>query len=215
MCEKLACGREHVPPKCLFPQKTDIPNGKDYQRNLITVPSCNEHNLAKSKDDEYIAYVIAAHFRSNDIAQEFVPDKLERAFKRRQSLIGIFANNEPIGVGDEIIPAFHIDRYRFDNAMINIARGIHFHHFTEKYLGEVSIISSAFFELHGDDAKRTNSLLQRWAVQSTRLLNGYPKLGANPEIFYYQVVDTPGRPDKALRLVFYDGFVVDAKLGHS
>ena len=49
MCDSIATTREHVPPKCLFPEKKDI--GDDiYRQNLITVPSCDKHNTSKSQE---------------------------------------------------------------------------------------------------------------------------------------------------------------------
>ena len=55
-CGRDATSREHVPPKCLFPEDKDIKSiyKGTFRRSLITVPSCDEHNLAKSHDDEYL-----------------------------------------------------------------------------------------------------------------------------------------------------------------
>ena len=50
-CGEPAMSEEHVPPKCLFPEQKDT--GKDYRKNLITVPSCDKHNAGKSCDDEF------------------------------------------------------------------------------------------------------------------------------------------------------------------
>ncbi|WP_214442925.1 hypothetical protein, partial [Cupriavidus metallidurans] len=48
-CDAEGTGREHVPPKCLFPK------GGDWSR-LMTVPSCVTHNNANSKADEYLKF---------------------------------------------------------------------------------------------------------------------------------------------------------------
>lgn len=42
MCEAAPTSREHVPPKCLFPESKDV-NGQNFRENLITVPSCDIH----------------------------------------------------------------------------------------------------------------------------------------------------------------------------
>jgi hypothetical protein len=68
MCDELACGREHVPPKCFFPEIKDL--GKDYRINLIKVPSCDKHNSKTCKDDEYVLGVVAFHWRNNPIAYD-------------------------------------------------------------------------------------------------------------------------------------------------
>lgn len=60
-CGKLATSKEHVPPKCLFPEFKDTKDVYDnsFRHNLITVPSCDEHNLVKSRDDEYLMTCLA------------------------------------------------------------------------------------------------------------------------------------------------------------
>ena len=58
MCDNLATTIEHAPPKCIFPEKKDLPAGMDLRKELITVPSCEEHNTAKSTDDEYLLNII-------------------------------------------------------------------------------------------------------------------------------------------------------------
>ena len=58
MCSAESVTTEHIPPKCIFPEKKDLADGRDYRRNLITVPSCADHNLHKSGDDEYLLYVL-------------------------------------------------------------------------------------------------------------------------------------------------------------
>lgn len=35
MCDKPGASREHVPPRCIFPEQKDT-NGKDYRKGLIT-----------------------------------------------------------------------------------------------------------------------------------------------------------------------------------
>src|SRR5207249_7535044 len=51
MCDRQATSHEHVPPKCIFPERKDT-DGQDLRAQLITVPSCDIHNSKKSKDDE-------------------------------------------------------------------------------------------------------------------------------------------------------------------
>ena len=64
MCSEPATSREHVPPSCFFPEKNE------FRKNLITVPSCDKHNLVKSGDDEYLFAVISSHLESNQIARD-------------------------------------------------------------------------------------------------------------------------------------------------
>ena len=58
MCDEESTSSEHVPPKCLFPEQKDLPEGVDLRKSLITVPSCDLHNSKKSNDDEYYSIVL-------------------------------------------------------------------------------------------------------------------------------------------------------------
>ena len=82
MCNKPKTSNEHVPPKCLFPEKQDVTDGKDYRVNLIKVPSCDEHNSEKSKDDVYLLFFLAVSILSNDVSREHFASKIMRAIKR-------------------------------------------------------------------------------------------------------------------------------------
>jgi hypothetical protein len=80
MCESIATSVEHAPPKCIFPEAKDTLSGEDYRKNLITVPSCDAHNLARSKDDEYLLHVLAASITSNNVGLNQFLTKSRRAF---------------------------------------------------------------------------------------------------------------------------------------
>ena len=58
MCDQPSTSAEHVPPKCLFPEKKDLPEGVDLRKQLITVPACYVHNTRKSKNDEYLLFCL-------------------------------------------------------------------------------------------------------------------------------------------------------------
>ena len=50
-CRSAATTSEHIPPKMHLSRAVRMPlGGADLRRNLITVPSCEEHNLRKSGD---------------------------------------------------------------------------------------------------------------------------------------------------------------------
>jgi hypothetical protein len=54
-----------VPPECIFPEAKDAAGGRDLRRNLITVPSCAEHNLKKGADDIYLMWVMCCNLSAN------------------------------------------------------------------------------------------------------------------------------------------------------
>lgn len=80
MCDKEATTVEHVPPKCLFPEFKDA--GEDLRVNLITVPSCDDHNGKKSRDDEFLMVSLAGLIGNNSIGFQHYHGKIQRALKR-------------------------------------------------------------------------------------------------------------------------------------
>src|SRR3546814_6410940 len=81
MCDEPSVSKEHTPPRCVFPEQKDT-NGKDFRKALITVPSCETHNSAKSKDDEYLMMVLTSYFNNNEAAQEQIRSKIARAWAK-------------------------------------------------------------------------------------------------------------------------------------
>jgi hypothetical protein len=73
MCNSESATGEHVPPDCFFPS--------GHKLNLITVPSCSEHNLNKSKDDEYVRSIIAPSIGNNLFGLQMASTKVNRSFK--------------------------------------------------------------------------------------------------------------------------------------
>lgn len=57
---------EHVPPRAIFPAQKDFP-GENHRLDLITVPSCTEHNSGKSDDDEFLLVSLAGIIGNNSI----------------------------------------------------------------------------------------------------------------------------------------------------
>lgn len=60
-CNNIATSVEHAPAKCFFPI--------EHRKNLITVPSCEQHNNETSKDDEYVRGIIVASKGNNETAR--------------------------------------------------------------------------------------------------------------------------------------------------
>src|SRR5437588_3137057 len=46
-CDRPKTSREHVPPLCFFPDEKDKKGAPKYRKNLIRVPSCDQHNMHK------------------------------------------------------------------------------------------------------------------------------------------------------------------------
>lgn len=104
LCGEKATTKEHVPPKCLFPEKKDINSNIDYRKNLITVPSCETHNNSYSKDDEFLMVCLAGLLGNNSVGYEHQKGKVTRALKRRSSklLNSTLKNRKPIYIKKRI-----------------------------------------------------------------------------------------------------------------
>lgn len=194
-CEREAMSIEHVPPKCIFPELKDFPH-KDLRKNLITVPSCDEHNSAKSKDDEFLMVSLAGMIGNNSIGYVHSTTKVDRSLRRSsyKFLERIFVSNRKIfrlDLGDnKFIHAIAgtPDLERLNNCFEHIVIGIHRHHFGRNFSGQIKILSS-FLVI--EDQGRSN--LQKFLLaRARRDTAGLPKFGENPEVFFYQVV----KPDE-------------------
>ncbi|MES2784731.1 MAG: hypothetical protein V4684_04655 [Pseudomonadota bacterium] len=213
-CGLLATSREHVPPKNLFPERKDIPQ-LDLRQDLITVPSCDLHNLAKSQDDEFLMVSLAGLIGNNAIGYRHNMGKVDRAVRRSASRLLMKAVVKPQHLlRVEVAPNRFVDVLwgtpdveRLRSCFDAIVRGLHFHDFGIAFVGKLHI-HLAFLHHEKGNAKVMNEFLrQRIAID----VAGKPKLGANPLVFYYQ----RSEPDQyglfAYRLCFYG--VVEVLVG--
>lgn len=208
MCDKPATTREHVPPLCFFPEPRDI--GTDYRKNLVTVPACDEHNLKRSTDDEYILAVVAFHWRNNRVAYTQSVTKLKRALGYSKKYYDLFFGEGRhtffVWNGQALVTST-VDIERINASFQKIARGIYFHHFKEKFLGNVDIQHFSLAALYQKHDPVITELTR--ATHMMRLLcMERPKTGNNPDIFYYQIAQDEPPTDRIMRMIFYSGFEV-------
>ena len=208
-CDRQATSREHVPPKCFFPEKGELSPERDYRKNLITVPSCDVHNLSKSKDDEYLLAVVLSYFENNAIAQGDFLKKMLPALKRRPSLFSFFANLRPATVDGKPTAVFEVDRSRFDKSIVCMAQALHFHHYGEKWQEPFEVFTIAPAMRLGN-YEEINIEFQRLRYVVVSLLENQPRFGENQDIFYYQVSREEEPKGFFVRLVFYEGVSVGA-----
>lgn len=231
MCDKPKSTREHVPPLCFFPEQANEAKARDFRINLITVPSCDDHNLQKSSDDEYVRNVIALHWRNNSIGYEMSMTKVLRSFVGNKPLLNLFIgegkHKHLILDGQEGVTTL-LDRARFDSEMGKIVRGIYFNQFRQKCRTAVDIYSRSLVELVSTSMQKqawngvsqASDNMRQWLLLE-------PKHGENPDVFYYQFLQTTKPSLSALssgiivpasltttimRLVFYGGFEVIATI---
>jgi hypothetical protein len=216
MCDRPRTTREHVPPQCFFPEQKDLPEGVDYRRNLIQVPSCDEHNLHSSEDDEYLLVIIAAHYLNNQAAYSHYMTKIIRTFRHSGGLRQrFFESCFPATLNGEPTVAIVPETDRLLSELDKIARGIHYRHFGQKWLApSLWIFSPSRLRSTGSFY---DHLSLRICTEAENQIGDTPQYGDNPDIFYYQAY----RDDllTMLKIVFYCGFevfVLDVpQLGHA
>ncbi|WP_332402132.1 hypothetical protein [Vibrio metschnikovii] len=204
MCSKEKTSREHVPPKCLFPESKNLDSGEDYRKNLIIVPACDEHNSAKSQDDELMLITFASNLVSEDIGGKLQHPKLMRIVDRKPHLFAkLLRDAVPVSVVDDSgkaqdTCAFLLDRSRFMKQMQSVANGIYFHHMNSKVKGKTKVVPIAGFQTTDLKVNENNQITKNYA---DRLFPGLPSFGDNPDIFFYQV--SSDSPNMLMKMVFY------------
>ncbi len=209
-CGRDATSREHVPPKCLFPEDKDIESiyKKTFRCSLITVLSCDEHNLAKSHHDEYLMVCLGGRVGNNGIAYIHTNTKIKRAIKRNSKLIQVQGEDEISILGKQFPVLFvQIDNYRLMHSFESIARALVFHEFSFCYQGRCQVIADIFFS--PKDFKST-----KFQAKSAQILSeerkrwGTEKKGDNPRIFTYQFSKVDAGGTFTVALTFYEKTVV-------
>lgn len=216
MCNCEANTREHVPPKNLFPEAKDVAG--NYRNNLITVPSCEKHNSAKSSDDEFLMINLAGIFGNNSIGYQHKLTKVDRALRRNSSsLLKKLMNGSKIIKTVEISKNKFVDiiwgtpdAARLQSCFDHIARGIHFHHFGMRFPGKIQIFMGYLFFKERNSKKWAEFIHDRAELD----LKDKPKYGENAEIFYYQVSDFDEFGLFMMRFCFYGGLHVYASFMH-
>jgi len=209
-CSAPATSREHVPPRCLFPVAADAIDATDYRLQLITVPSCDLHNAAKSHDDEYLLCVIALGILGNPIGQQQAVTKVLRALSQSPGLTkAVLGTAQQVTVQDittgiaQPTLAFKVTMSRVEAALEHIARGLHFHHFGEKWSGPVQVAAEFLVSLGSPNAEQINNQLESARKTADAHFRNVPRHGRNQSVFYYQIIEEP--PLRGIRMCFYEG----------
>jgi len=189
-CGRPATSLEHVPPKCIFPEKKDT-FGEDHRKNLITVPSCDEHNLDKSKDDEFLMACVTATVGNNRTGYIQTKTKLRRAFDRtnRRLLTATIRDAHtatwvapngakfPVLIGQTDLP-------RLIGALEHISRGLYYHATGNRFLGTCHIIPDWIIFTEDPDLESIK-LLSRVMIAQEK--NNWVRYGNNPDVFEFHL----------------------------
>jgi hypothetical protein len=207
MCDRPSVSKEHTPPRCVFPEQRDA-NGKDYRKALITVPSCEVHNSAKSKDDEYLMMVLTSYFNNNQAAQDQINNKIARAWARSPGLSSMVVKNlREVMINGEQQHAFEVDTPRFDQSLSWAANGLYFHVYGKPIDPPYKVVSYPLAQLDGPDGAAVNSLRANILLMANQMFQDLPTIGENHEVFWFQVSPVvDGR--SVIRMCFFESFQV-------
>ena len=197
-CGKEASTREHVPPKCFFPDSVDA-DGKKINRNqLITVWACQKHNNNKSDFDEYLRnrIVIGAN---NQRAWENTVTMLKSMGRSRdwQRSVEYVDGNAEFKAYDENI-GFAIE---------SMVRALYYHEF-DKCLGGTCQIFYGTYKGEDKLAVGAKEVVSYYLRESEKWES--PKKGAYPDIFTYHFSPTDELGNTILLMCFYESVYVAA-----
>lgn len=183
-CDAEGTGREHVPPRCLFPK------GRDWSR-LITVPSCVIHNNANSKADEYLKLLLGAS-TSNipaDIVRSTARSVIRLAHKRSANLrrYGFRWDSDTLVIEND----FPLDFELLRACLAKIARAIYFYHHCgrQKLHGDLEVWP-LFIPLDPSVPPELASAVSQIQAWTSLDFEQLPRLGSHKEIFAYQVIES-------------------------
>jgi hypothetical protein len=202
----------------LFPLAADTDDGRSHREQLITVPSCDLHNGAKSDDDEYLLCVLAFSILNNPVGQRQAVSKVLRALKQAPKLAErVLGTGKEITVEDttsgklDTTLAFKVDDSRLQSAFEHIARGIYFHHHRAAWQGRVRVHPEFLVMLDSPNAHERNERFQALRESANSLFEHAPRHGANASVFFYQLLADPNAYAQTLmRLTFYGSTSVTA-----
>jgi hypothetical protein len=203
-CGEKATTREHVPPICLFPEQKDAK--VNLRKNLITVPSCDEHNSKKSDDDEFLMVSLAACLGNNFAGHFHSNTKVQRALARKKDFYftKVLEDCREIAIkseNGESTTAYvgKPDYRRLKKCFEHIAYGLYYHEFGKVFKGECCMILTFIFTGKENEFSYFKLFEQMFAQDTS---NRKPK-GSNPAIFTYLFSPIDHNNILGLKMTFY------------
>ena len=200
LCDSKSTSVEHVPARSFFP--------KNKRFNLITVPSCEKHNLDTSLDDEYIRDVIAMAKGTNSIAVNHFRDKGIKSLQKSPALANLIAKNPKylnfIKDNEETKNlTYQVERPRFDRVLKKIAYGLYFHKYKSTWNKELAISTDRLITENYEP-----DIIAEELKRHPELRDSANYEGNNPDVFKFSFLDFSNRPDKFLLMNFYEYFEI-------
>lgn len=198
MCDAPATGKEHVPPRCIFPED------QAYRKNLIKVPSCDAHNSAKSKADEYLKFILTAVGGMNELAGRIFQGSVMRSFEYNPHLLERFTPApHVVQLGDNETGGFTLDWERFQSSMASTVRGLYFYETGQKLTGNIT--GAAWEQMMTEDYSRAPFVR---AIRLAEHVHNFALEGDNPRVFQYAFGKSKDRRTSFCRLRFYEGYPI-------
>lgn len=204
-CGKAATSREHVPPKCLFPEEKDVKEiyERSFRNNLITVPSCEEHNLGKSQEDEYLMVCLSSRVGNNGVAYVHSATKGTRARRRKPTIVKVVSEGiVELGGSEYPVQWVSIDNTRLVRSFESIARALYFHEQKKVFVGQCTIVSRIFSHPSEHNWSEFNAracqLIEKEQPHWEQEIKGH-----NTDVFTYQFSPVDGFKTQTLCLTFY------------
>ncbi|WP_105177092.1 hypothetical protein [Clostridium cagae] len=207
-CGKQATSREHVPPKCLFPEGKDVNEiyNKNFRKDLITVPSCDKHNLEKSNDDEYLMAHLASTVGNNGIAYVHTKTKVARSVKRNPEIMNVVSEGVLNIKGSNYpVETVNVDNFRLMHSFEAIGRAIYYFECKEQFQGQCTVMASMFRSSMNKEGKAWFDIVKR-EIEHEKYK--WTEKGSNSEIFKYRLSCEDGLGSRSLLLTFYNNIDV-------
>jgi len=204
ICGKSKESREHVPAKCFFPE--------DLRDNLITVPSCKEHNEDTSEYDNYSLFVIVSNFGNNEHAENKFLISWIKSLKHDKTLYQkIFGKGTDVCYDGVKTKAFEIDREKFDFTMRKIAYGLYFNEYGKPWNRELEIVTKNLKDKNLQVSGKDTVIQDDFKNGFENALSALKYKGDNPEIFQFGfLADENNSDDMILVMNFYENFEIYA-----
>lgn len=182
-------------------------DGDDYRKNLITVPACDDHNLEKSHDDEYLHLIVINGYFNNPLAQQQFKTKLTRAFSRRPALLAAFhSDNTPVVVDGIETSAVTIDRVRFERSIDMLVKALYFQVYGQRLTMPLRVRTPLLLDIGGEHADEVNEQVKQFCLAVRTHLDPKEPIGENPDIFWFKIDHSEQRNLVSCHMQFYGGF---------
>ena len=222
MCESPATSREDVPPYSLFPKAKDLPGEKDYRKNPIKVPSCDLHNNAKSKDDEYFKFLLTSTHGGNSVQRSVFSTSVTRAIRNPKGMRAYerFVQNNPkhfmLDTGEEKFQTggFQSDVECFNRVIHHISCGLLFHRLKIRWSGNIALVTNNLFHYFNSEglAGAVEEQNQLKCKRFSELFSECEFHGEHPDVFTYAIKEIDALKYYFVHMVFYGGIQVTSEM---